>query len=165
MPWPLPMHTSLRGKADALGEVPSFPPRSRRSGVKEILFCSMISRRPTSIVPTVHRSALVPVASPAMCFTSGSGASSRSIFNDLFAVIRLFQPPCALRSRTPYLLGFAYGQPPFSGLATEQRLATRFRHLATFARGLVSPPSPSRKYRIDNCLIHVNNHFAFCLKL
>ena len=45
-------------------------------------------------MPTVYRSALVPVASPAMCFTSGSGASSRSIFNDLFAVIRLNLEPC-----------------------------------------------------------------------
>ena len=35
----------------------------------------------------------------------------------------LNQPPCAVRSRTPYLLGFAYGQPPFSGLATQQRPA------------------------------------------
>ena len=54
----------------------------------------MFSRRPSSIVLTVSRSALVPVASPAMCFTSGSGASSRSIFNDLFAVIRLNLEPC-----------------------------------------------------------------------
>ena len=35
----------------------------------------------------------------------------------------LNQPPCAVRSRTPYLFGIAYGQPPFSGLATQQRLA------------------------------------------
>ena len=42
----------------------------------------------------MSRSALVPVASPAMCFTSGSGASSRSIFNDPLAVIRLNLEPC-----------------------------------------------------------------------
>ena len=103
MPWPLPPHARQTGKADAPGRnlTSPSPPTTfllmvaiwSLAGGKDSI-CSIISRRPTSIVPTVSRSALVPVASPAMCFTSGSGASSRSIVNDLFAVIRLNLEPC-----------------------------------------------------------------------
>ena len=103
MPWPMPQHASQRGKADVLRRnltSPSPPTTFFTSlgiwslAVGKDSFCLIISRRPYSIVPTVYRSALVPAASPAMCFTSGSGASSRSIFNDLFAVISLNLEPC-----------------------------------------------------------------------
>lgn len=120
-------------------------------------FCSMISRRPYLIVPTVSRSALVPVASPAMCFTSGSGASSRSIFNDLFSVIRCSNRLCGPLSRlfASWLLR----------LHTARRLAFRYRHLATFARGLVSPPFPSRKVSVSNSTLQVNRKLTIRHKL
>ena len=139
--------------------------RFRSYSTHKSCICSMISRRPTSIVPTVSRSALVPVASPAMCFTSGSGASSRSIFNDLCAVVRLFQPPCALRSRTPYLLGFAYGQPPFSGLATEQRLACWYFPRPSARRRCSVVCFPARKVRIANTLFECKHFLAFSLSI
>ena len=93
------------------------------------------------------------------------GLSSRSIFNDLFAVIRLFQPPCALRSSAPHLLGFAYGQPPFSGLATEQRLAPRYFPRPSARRRCSVVCFPARKVSVSNTTLQVNRKLTIRHKL
>lgn len=73
----------------------------------------------------------------------------------------LNQPPCALRSRTPYLLGFAYGQPPFSGLATEQRLAPRYLPRPSARRCCGEVLFPSRKVSMFYRQNKVNRDFLF----
>ncbi len=119
-------------------------PRNRRQ-VRNKICCSTVSRPAIYVVTVgVYWSAHPNRRSGAQC--------AAALFPARFSVHAPSAPgqfPISeLLSRFPTDPPCRMGRVSFGPLESCSISAPRFRHLATFARGLVSPPSPCRRYRL-----------------